>query len=113
MTNHGSTPINLNKGCRPDFQVALTSKTYQPMIAFAAVCTLRPFIIRPGVNRLPVQVVTTYESCLQPDASSAVSIRKCVNNAPPPLPTGKYEAVLFGSGDLPLPEPRPVPVTLR
>jgi hypothetical protein len=110
VVNHGTTPINLTKDCKPDFVIALTNGTYKPIVAFALICSTQPFIIQPGTNRLPFQVVTTYLGCGNGAGPSAVPA--CIHNMPPPLPTGTYDAVLIGDGSLPLPEPRPVAITL-
>jgi hypothetical protein len=110
VVNHGTTPINLTKGCKPDFVIALTNGTYKPMVAFPLICSTQPFIIQPGTNRLPFQVVTTYLGCGNGAGPSAVPA--CIHNMPRPLPTGTYDAVLIGDGSLPLPEPRPVAITL-
>jgi len=108
VTSRASTPINLNRGCRPDYLVALTSKRYRPAVVVPTSCVGEPLIIRPGINRLPVTVFTTYLVCGQPGTPSMPA---CLDNAPAPLPAGKYEAVLFGSG-LALPAPTPVMVML-
>jgi len=36
----------------------------------------------------------------------------CGSDGPPPLPVGRNQAILVGSGTLPLPEPAPVSVTV-
>jgi len=109
VVNRGTIPINLTKACRPDFVVALTNSNYVPQVAFATVCSGRPFTIAPGANHLHVDVTTTYLGCRQGGSPSTVP--NCLSDEPPPLPAGNYDAVLIGDG-LALPEPRPVPVTL-
>jgi hypothetical protein len=109
VVNHGGAPINLTKMCRPDFVVALTSSSYTPIVAWAANCSGLPFIIAPGTNRLPLKVITTYLGCSQGGRPSTEP--KCTSTGPPPLPTGNYDAVLFGDG-LALPKPQPISVTL-
>jgi hypothetical protein len=108
VTSRAPTPINLNGGCRPNYMVALANKHYQPAVAWASVCSSQPFIIRPGINRLPVTVFTTCLGCGQPGSPS---MPFCVNHTVPNLPAGDYEAVLFGDG-LPLPAATPLGVTL-
>ena len=109
VVNHGSVPINLTKMCQPDFVVVLTSSNCLPQVAFAAMCSFHPFIILPGNNRLPFQVITTYYGCQNGGLPSPEP--KCLSDGPPPLPRGNYDAVLIGDG-LGLPEPRPIPVML-
>jgi len=45
VVNHGAVPINLTKTCRPDFVVVLTSSSYTPQVAWAAVCSARPSLL--------------------------------------------------------------------
>jgi hypothetical protein len=113
VTYRGRVPINLSHGCRPSYTVVVTNHRLPPEVAFASDCHVAPFIIRPGQNRLAVTVLTTYLSCSQV-ASQATSRRPaCLPGLQimPPLPPGRYEAVLVGAG-LPLPAPTPVPVSL-
>jgi hypothetical protein len=109
VVNHGTVPVNLTHVCRPDFEVALTNSNYVPQVAWAADCLARPFIIVPGVNRLPFQVTTMYLACAQSGLSP--NDPACLPTGSPPLPVGNYVAVLVGNG-LALPEPRPISVTL-
>jgi hypothetical protein len=109
VINHGTTPINLTKSCKPGYVVALTSSRYSPQVAFTTSCSSLGFVIAPGTNRLPFRAITTYLDCQQVETQTTEP--KCTHNGPPPLPAGTYEAVLYGSG-LALPKPRPVSVTL-
>jgi hypothetical protein len=110
----GRAPINLNRRCRPKYAVVLTNQRFPPAAAFTSDCSMAPFIIRPGVNRLAVTVITTYDACSKV-ASQATSSSPACRPGPqpmPPLPHGRYEAVLMGGGGLPLPAPAPIPVIL-
>jgi hypothetical protein len=112
VTYAGPTAINLNHGCRPQFAVVLTNRRFPPQAAFASDCTVAPFLIKPGVNRLPFSLQTTYPVCGQPGGQGTASIPPCLNGGQmPPLPVGRYRAVLIGAG-LHLPTPAAVPVTL-
>jgi|GEM_PF-2244810 hypothetical protein len=113
VTSRASTSINLTKTCRPQFAVVLARGASVYRIAFAQVCSSEPFTIAPGVNRIPSAVLTTYPSCGPPSGRPPTGGPACVHGGPPPLPAGSYRAVLQGSGDLALPEPSPVTVTLR
>lgn len=109
----GRAPINLNRQCRPQYAVVLTNHRLPPLVGFPADCSAAPFVINPGVNRLAVTVATTYLACSQ-DARQATSTSPACLHGPqlmPPLPRGRYEAVLVGAG-LPLPAPAPVLVSL-
>ena len=113
VTYRGRAPLNLNRlnpngaglTCRPQFALALTNQRIPPTVAFPQPCSQRPFLIKPGVNRLPVTVPTTCQVSNQ--APACPGGRRQL----PPLPAGRYEAVLIGDG-LALPAPAPVPVTL-
>ncbi|HEY7433372.1 MAG TPA: hypothetical protein VH641_21855 [Streptosporangiaceae bacterium] len=112
VTNHGPT-VNLTHGCRPAYAVVLTSHRFPPDAAFPADCSVRSFIIKPGVNRLAVTVATTYMGCTADQKRATHSTPACMRgNRMPPLPEGRYHAVLVGSGNLRLPPPAPVAVTL-
>jgi hypothetical protein len=113
VTDNASTPINLTTRCRPQFAVVLARGASVYRVAFAQVCSSAPFTITPGVNRIPSSVLTTYPSCGPPGGHPPTGGPACVHGGPPPLPAGSYRVVLEGSGDLALPEPAPVTVTLR
>lgn len=109
VDNHGTVPINLTHGCRPDFVVVLTSSSYTPQVAWTTGCSGLAFIIEPGTNRFPLQVMTTYLECRQ--RGPVTTEPKCLTSGPPPLPAGNYDAVLVGDG-LALPKPQPISVIL-
>jgi hypothetical protein len=113
VTNRASTPINLTRTCRPQFALVLARGASVYRVAFAQACSSAPFTIVPGINRIPSAVLTTYPSCGPPGGHPPKGEPACVHGGPPPLPGGSYRAVLEGSGDLALPEPAPVTVTLR
>jgi hypothetical protein len=50
--------------------------------------------LHPGPNRFPVQVITTYASCVQPQPDGSTSPTPldpwCSVAGPPPLPAGRY-----------------------
>lgn len=113
VTYRGRTPINLNRGCRPQYAVVVTNHRFPPHAGFTLACGQAPFIIKPGENRLAVTVATTYQSCTY-DAWQVTSILPaCLSGRQPvpSLPAGHYQAVLVGDG-LPLPAPVPVAVAL-
>ena len=73
----------------------------------------------PGANRFSVTVLTSYETCSQPDGKSLTPTPKCISNhghppfGNPPLPSGKYSTTvsIFGLPHLTRP-PNHVKVTL-
>ncbi len=113
VTYRGQAPINLNRGCQPRFAVVLTNHRFPADVAFPQDCSAAPFMIDPGENRLAVTVDTTYRECAQVAAQATRDEPVCRHGRQimPPLPAGRYEAVLVGDG-LPLPAPDPIPVSL-
>ncbi len=111
VSNHGSTAINLTRRCRPQFGVVLENAEHPPDAAFTDMCSLAPMLMAPGDNQLPVRVGTSYSSCSRGPA--AVPMPTCGPGGEiPSLPAGRYSAVLVGHGDLALPAPRAVAVTV-
>jgi hypothetical protein len=113
VTYQGRAPINLNRGCRPQYAVVITNHRLPPDVAFPTDCSTAPFVIKPGENRLAITVITTYRMCAQLARQATGSMPACLHGRQimPPLPPGRYEAVLVGDG-LPLPAPAPIPVSL-
>ncbi len=110
VTNHGDRAINLNTRCRPNFYVVLTHGGRPPEeLPSRGICSHAPLIVKPGQNRLPLAVFTTYSAC-SPEPQGAMP--RCLAIGMPPLPPGRYTAVLVGAGELRLPAPAPVPVLL-
>jgi hypothetical protein len=112
VTNRGRTAVNLTRYCRPYFAVRLTGHGLPVAAAFPATCSNTPFLIKPGVTRLPVTVFTTYSGCTSRRHATAHTPACLSGGRMPPLPAGRYQAVLVGSGDLPLPPAEPVKVIL-
>lgn len=112
VTYRGSRALNLTRQCRPQFAVILTNSAFPPEAAFPLVCSLEPFLVKPGENRLPFTVSTSYPRCSQ-TGSAADGTPPCGSGTAlmPPLPAGHYRAVLVGDA-LALPAPAAVPVTL-
>jgi hypothetical protein len=113
VTYRGRAPINLNRGCRPQYAVVVTNHRFPPDVAFPTDCSTAPFVIKPGQNRLAVTVITTYRMCAQEATRATSSMPACLHGRQimPSLPPGQYEAVLVGDG-LPLPTPAPILVSL-
>jgi hypothetical protein len=111
VTNASGHTVNLlYRGCRPNYGIALTNGTIIARPAAAASCSRSPLVLKPGVTKLPTYMITTYQSCTSGPPSPKVP--QCAANGNiPPLPAGRYLAVLDGL-DLALPPAQPVPVTL-
>jgi len=111
VTNASGHSINLlYRGCRPSYGIALTNGTIIARPAVAASCRSAPLVLNRGETKLSMYMITTYGSCTSGPPSAKVP--QCAANGNiPPLPSGRYLAVLDGL-DLALPPAQPVPVTL-
>ena len=114
VTNTTSTTYRLHDahGCRPDYQVALVNSKVAAIEGFAEICVSAPLVVPPGQNHYSVKVITTYPSCIpEPsDANPAEGIPLCTTSGGvPPLPPGRYAAVLIGQ-DLAFPVPHLTPI---
>jgi len=85
LRNPTKHTIDLNDGCRPQWEVALGTGTTPPGVAFTDLCGTAPFPVRPGTRKLPFTVST---SGLDP---------------------GRYRAFLIASTET-FPSAKPVPV---
>lgn len=80
-------------GCRTLFQVALSSSSYHPDVAWP-LC-LQPFAIPVGVSSYRITVAATYLVCGDRQSPACLP-----GGGMPPLPPGKYRAMLFQSRHL-------------
>lgn len=63
MVNRGRRSVKLlTHGCGAFFGVELTNGTIVPMPPLTAEC-VRPLVISPGANRLPVSVSSRSDTC--------------------------------------------------
>jgi hypothetical protein len=97
VQNDTGRPVH-SAGCGTLFQVALTSRTYRPTVAWLT--CLQFFTIPVGRSSYRVPVEASRTVCPQ---GSAHAVRTC------PLPPGDYQAVLFQIRQL-VRAPRPVPL---
>jgi hypothetical protein len=115
ITNPGPA-VNLTRlepsGCMPGFGVYLTNGTISNPPAFAADCIDKPLVIAQGTTTLPFTISTMYEACTQQSAETTPEFPMCLSSGMPPLPPGTYQATIEWSPTVPLPQPRPVTVTL-
>jgi hypothetical protein len=104
VTNRTGSPVDLTAlsphGCRPQFAVALVNAKVHPIVAFPTLCDARPLVLAPGATRLPFDVLASSDDCGR-------------RPSPCSVPAGKYRAELFADGQLALPAPKPVTVTVR
>lgn len=113
IVNDSSKAINLSSPCRPLMGVILTNKS----MPSSAIGTPRPgyclttrLLVHPGTTHQRLGMVqTTHLDCT---TQAGQQVMQCLPNGKiPPLPPGRYYAVLSGDG-LALPPPTPVPVDL-
>jgi hypothetical protein len=92
FTNRTSHQIMVET-CAADgwLEVGLKSATYRPQFAHPSPACPPSVRLKPGVNRFPVMILTTYDGCLEPTGQSVVRMPHCLaGNRLPPLPTGRY-----------------------
>jgi hypothetical protein len=110
--NPGPAVDVLHQGCQPKWTVQLTAAASTAQPVFTMECITAPLTIPSGRSELPFELATTHPMCAQ-DESGAIGIPQCVDNRPPALPHGTYQAQLFTyGGALGGPPPDPVTVTL-
>ena len=95
-------------GCGALLQVALTSASYQPLVAWPR---CRSSITLPaGLSTYRVIVNASYLACANPPETGGLP--PCLpNHQPPPLPEGRYQARLFQS-PIVAPPPAPIPIVV-
>jgi len=97
LTNTTKTPITVET-CAANgwLRVGLVNRTIGFNPAFTLIGCAPSVVLRPGVNRFPITVLTRYQSCLQPGGQSITPVPPCLPasspglNALPPLPAGRY-----------------------
>lgn len=96
-------------GCVTLFQVVLFSNTYHPTVSWLT--CLQVFTIPVGQSSYSTTVRASYNQCSQ--GRPRDGLRACLpNSQPPPLPPGKYRAVLFPAHNL-VPIPPALTVHVR
>ena len=111
IVNGSSRAINLSSPCRPLMGAILTNKSMPPSAIgtpHPGDCLTTPLLVHPGTTHRYLGLVpTTYPDCT---AQAGQQVMQCPPNGKiPPLPPGRYYAVLIGDG-LALPPPTPAPV---
>jgi hypothetical protein len=74
--------------------VGIQNKTIPWQLAIAGVGCTTNYHVPPGTMRIAFQVFTTYDSCVRQASNAVGSEPLCVDQRPPPLPTGKYYTVV-------------------
>lgn len=116
ITNPGPA-VNLTdlvpSGCKPGFTVYLTNGIIRDEAPSTADCVAAAFIIAQGTTTLPFSILTTYVACTSESAETTPNLPLCSSSGMPPLPPGAYQATIGWNEVLPLPQPKPVTVTLK
>lgn len=112
---YNNTPDSLTGDtCGPFFVAVLQNESGGS--GFGRDDCLQSFAIPPGLSSYPVTARASYGGCSNPQ-STPTALPPCVDGGgPPPLPPGRYEAVIDQASELlpdlfPLPEPVAVTVT--
>ena len=113
INNTAKAPISVTQGCggKPDVAVVLSSPKVPQTAAFAAV-KCPDVELTPGLHRYPVDISASYQECIGPGGSGA-GVPPCLpapENGPPPLPVGRYQAVMATDSSIPTAKPLPVTV---
>jgi hypothetical protein len=111
LTNSTSKVITVQQ-CAADgwIEVGVVNKQIRFEPAMEMVACPPTVQLRPGVNRFPITVMTTYQECQQSDGQSNPNLPACTPKGQPPLPAGTYttEVVTYG-----LPRSTPKPQTIQ
>jgi hypothetical protein len=113
IDNTAKAPIAVTQGCggKPGVAVVLSS----PKVPQAAVFTAEkcPDVeLTPGLHRYPVDISASYQGCIGPGGSGG-GLPPCLpapDSGPPPLPVGRYHAVMTTDSSIPTAMPMPVTV---
>jgi hypothetical protein len=113
INNTAKKPIAVTQGCggKPDMEVVLSSPKVPQSAVFAAV-KCPDVELGPGIHHYPVDFRASYEGCIEPGGSGS-GLPPCLSasDSPlPPLPVGRYQAVV--DTDSSIPSARPLSVTV-
>jgi hypothetical protein len=113
IDNTAKAPIAVTQGCggQPDIAVVLSSAKVPQAAAFTT--QKCPDVeLTPGLHRYPVDISASYEGCSGPGGSGG-GVPPCLpapDSGPPPLPTGRYQAVMATASSVPTAKSLPVTV---
>jgi hypothetical protein len=113
IDNTAKTPIAVKQGCggKPDVAVVLSSAKV-PQAALFSLVKCPDVELTPGVHRYPVDISASYQGCIGPGGSGG-GLPPCLrapDSSPPPLPLGRYQAVMATDSSIPTAKPLPVTV---
>jgi hypothetical protein len=104
IDNTAKTPIAVKQGCggKPDVAVVLSSAKV-PQAALFSLVKCPDVELTPGVHRYPVDISASYQGCIGPGGSGG-GLPPCLrapDSSPPPLPLGRYQAVMATDSSIP------------
>lgn len=113
IDNTARAPIAVTQGCggKPDITVVLSSSEVPQAAAFAPV-KCPDVELTPGLHRYLVDITASYQGCSGAGGSGG-GLPPCLRapeNGPPPLPVGRYQAVMATESSIPTAKPLPVVV---
>lgn len=113
IDNTAKTSIAVTQACggKPDVAVVLSSPKVRQAAAFALV-KCPDVELTPGLHRYPIDIRASYQGCIGPGGSGG-GFPPCFpapENGPPPLPVGRYQAVMATDSSIPTAKPLPVTV---
>ena len=113
INNTAKAPIAMTQGCggKPDIAVVLSSSKVPQAAVFAAV-KCPDVELTPGLHRYPIDISASYQGCIGPGGSGG-GLPPCLpapDSGPPPLPVGRYQAVMATDSSIPTAKPLPVTV---
>ena len=113
VDNTAGAPIAVTQGCggKPDIAVVLSSSKVPEAAVFAPVKCPDVELTR-GLHRYPIDIRASYQACIGPGGSGG-GLPPCLpapESGPPPLPVGRYQAVMATDSSIPTAEPLPVTV---
>jgi hypothetical protein len=114
VENHTKYDVTVEKsGCKTTWEVTLTNARVPNNLVNDLMCSTGRTVFTPGTNRLPFDVITTYSTCTEGNASPRI-VRCLPNRGEPLLPAGEYHAVLdiFSEGERAFPSAPDVLVQL-
>jgi hypothetical protein len=104
LTNGSSRSILVNT-CAEDgwLEVGLKGHGYTFEETSSLVACKPTVRLKPGANRFPVVVLTSYETCQQPPEAPSRALPACVSTGSsatelPPLPVGTYSTTVYITG---------------
>jgi len=110
-TAKARVPVTQGCGGKPDVAVVLSSSKV-PQAALFALVKCPDVDLSPGLHRYPIDIRASYQGCIGP-GGSGVGLPPCLpapDSGPPPLPVGRYQAVMATDSSIPTAKPLSVSV---